>query len=79
MSGMGGPDSPSLVAGILNAAWMVRHYARGGRSAIRRAERAQAILLLGVTVRDAFNKSNDFEALLGAVVDGLRPKDEQPF
>ena len=76
---MGGPDSPSLVAGILNAAWMVRHYARGGRSALQRAQRAQAIQLLGVTVRDAFNKSNDFEALLGAVVDGLRPKDEKPF
>ena len=79
MAGMGGPDSPSQVAAILNAAWMVRHYARGGRGALHSAQRAQAIQFLGETVREAFNKSNDFEALLAAVVDGLRPKDDPPF
>lgn len=74
-----GPDSPQLVAAILNAAWMVRHYARGGRSSIQRNERIKAIQHLGLVVRDAFSKSDDFEALLAAVVDGLRPRDEPPF
>lgn len=76
---MGGPDSPAQVAAILNAAWLVRHYARGGRSAIHRADRQAAIRELGLAVRQAFNQSEDFEALLAAVVDGLRPKDDQPF
>lgn len=79
MSGMGGPDSPEHVAAILNAAWLVRHYARGGRTQIQQLERAQAIQFLGLAVREAFNNSDDFEALLGAVVDGLRPRDERPF
>jgi hypothetical protein len=73
------PDTGSLVAQILNDAWMVRHYARGGRLAIHRARRQQAIQKLGLTVRAAFNRSEDFAALLTAVVDGLRPRDEQPF
>lgn len=77
---MGPLDSPELVAAILNAAWMVRHYARGGRSAIQRAKRLEAIRHLGLVVRDAFNRSEDFETLLAAIVDGLRPKDDgQPF
>lgn len=67
------------VAAILNAAWMVRHYARGGRTAIQRSERSQAIRHLGVVLRDALNDSDDFEPLLAAVVDGLRPRDEPPF
>ena len=69
------PDTTGLVAGILNSAWMVRHYAR------RRVDlrRTQAIQHLGLVVRDAFNSSDDFEALLSAVVDGLRPKDDPPF
>ena len=74
-----GPDSAGLAASILNAAWMVRHYARGGRSSIQREQRDLAIQQLGIAVRDAFAKSDDFETLLAAVCDGLRPKDEQPF
>lgn len=73
------PDTASLVAGILNASWMVRHYARGGRSTIQAKERTEAILDLGLAVREAFTQSNDFEALLAAVVDGLRPKNDPPF
>lgn len=67
------------VAHILNAAWMVRHYARGGRSCLQRPERTEAIRVLGVIVRDAFVRCNDYEALLAAVVDGLRPRDDPPF
>jgi hypothetical protein len=67
------PQSAQHVAAILNAAWMVRHYARGGRSSFQRPERAQAIQRLGLTVREAFNRSEDFEPLLVAIVDGLRP------
>lgn len=67
------------VAAILNAAWMVRHYARGGRSSTQREQRDTAIRHLGITVRDAFTQSEDFEALLAAVVDGLRPHNDPPF
>ena len=73
------PDTAAYVAEILNAAWMVRHYARGGRLSIQRLHRAQAILKLGLVVREAFSKTDDFEQLLTAVVDGLRPHNEQPF
>ena len=73
------PDTGQLVAHILNDAWMVRHYSRGGRLSIQRKLRAQAIQKLGLTVRRAFNCSDDFPALLAAVVDGLRPREEQPF
>lgn len=67
------------VAAILNSAWMVRHYARGGRTGVQRLRRQQAILQLGLTVREAFNCSDEFESLLAAVADGLRPRDDQPF
>jgi hypothetical protein len=73
-----GPDTAQLVSRILNAAWLVRHYSRGGRLSIHRTERQNAITVLGVTVRDAFTISTDYEALLGAVVDGLRPRDTDP-
>jgi hypothetical protein len=76
---MDGFGTPLLVAAILNAGWMVRHYQRGGRSSIHRLERQQAIQRLGLTIRDAFSKSDDFEPLLVAVVDALRPKDDPPF
>ena len=67
------------VAAILNAGYMVRHNVRGARLSISRQERSRAILEMGLVVRDAFNRSDDFEALLAAVVDGLRPRDDPPF
>ena len=70
------------VAAILNAAWMVRHYARGGHHSPAspvRAQRAKAIHELGLTLRDALNASQDFEPLLIAVVDGLSQNDDPPF
>lgn len=70
--------SEQLVAAIMNAAWMVRHHQRGGRSSIGRTQRAQAVQLLGLVVRDAFATSDDFEPLLAAIVDGLRPRAEPP-
>ena len=73
------PDTAGLVAAILNACYMVRHYARGGRSSIGRLHRQQAILALGLLVRDAFNRCSDFEALLGAIANGLNQRDEPPF
>jgi hypothetical protein len=72
-------DVAHHVAAILNAGWMVRHYVRGARSQTQKLQRKQAIQFLGVTVREAFNASDDYEALLVAVVDGLRPKDDPPF
>ena len=76
------PDTSHLVASILNSAWMVRHYARGGRmspTSSAALQRRQAIQKLGLTVREAFTMSEDFEPLLAAICDGLRPRDEQPF
>lgn len=67
-----------LLSSIRNATWMVRHYAPA-RNSLQRLQRAQAIQMLGLAVRDAFNKSNDFEALLDALVDGLHPKDGPQF
>lgn len=58
---------------------MVRHYARGGRTEFQRDQRAAAIRALGLTCRRAFNTTEDFEPLLAAICDGLRPRDEQPF
>lgn len=68
-------------AEILNAAWMVRHYARGGRlPSLGCGKRRQAaIRQLGLVVRRAFNESEDFEALLTAVYHGLRPNEDPPF
>ena len=77
------PDTGQLVAQILNAAWMVRHYARGSGMTDQTSRMARnrhaAIHDLGIAVRGAFNKSEDFEPLLAALVDGLRPRDERPF
>ena len=76
------PDTSHLVASILNSAWMVRHYGRGGRMAPTSnmaLQRKQAIQHLGATVRHAFSTSEDFEPLLAAICDGLRPREEQPF
>lgn len=64
---------------VRNAAYMVRYYGRGARSRIQRSQRTAAVHALGLTVRQAFNESNDFEPLLAAIVDGLRPREEPPF
>ena len=72
------PDTARHVAAILNSAWMVRYHALQ-RTPAMRLRRAQAITKLGLTVRHAFAVSDDFEALLGAIVDGLKPRDERPF
>jgi len=76
---MGPAHAETRVAQILNAAWLVRHYARGGRSQIQKAPRDKAIKQLGLVVREAFSATEDFEPLLAAIVDGLRPQDQQRF
>jgi hypothetical protein len=72
----------ALQAAILNAAYMVRYYSRGGRvsdSSPIHAKRAEAIEKMGRVVRDAFNESTEFETLLAAVVVGLSKDDLPPF
>lgn len=71
-------DTDALVAAILNDWWMVRHYARGGRTAIGCEHRAQAILKLGLTIRHSFSISDDFEALIAAILAGGNPKEYDP-
>jgi len=76
------PDTGELVARIYNAAWMVRHYARGGRQSRESAQaalRRQAIRDLGLVCRECFNSTDDFEPLLVAIFDGLQQKDSAPF
>lgn len=73
------PDTGDLVAAILNAAWMVRNYERGTRTSILQKQRQRAIREMGLTVRDSFNRSEDFEPLLTAVLDGLSPREEHRF
>ena len=72
------PELWQLEADLHNDAWMVVYYAPQ-RTAAMRLRRAQAILKLGLTVRHAFAVSDNFEPLLVALVDGLRPRDERPF
>lgn len=57
---------------IRNAGRMVREYPRPAQRALR----MRAIILMGLTVRAAFNACDpgDFEKLLTAIVDGLVPQ-----
>lgn len=68
-------STAARVASILNACYPVRYY----RRPVQRELRAAAIAALGLIVRDAFNQSEDFEALLAAIVTGLAPDDRPPF
>lgn len=75
-----GPEGTSRdVSAILNACYLVRYYERGGRSSIGRLQRQQAIQALGLQLREILNRSDDFEPILAALADGLRPRDIQPF
>ena len=67
-----------LVTAILNDARLLREYAPG-RTPAQRLRRSQAILKLGLTVKEAFNNCDDYESLLVAVADGLRPRNDPPF
>jgi hypothetical protein len=71
------------VAAIYSAGWWLRHYRRGRRMQRTSAQarlREQAIQRLGLTVREAFNASDDFEPLLVAVFNSLNPAgDDPPF
>lgn len=68
-----------LVALILNDAWFVRHYALQ-RTPTQKIRRDQAVHKLGQTIRDAFTSSDDFEPLLEAILEGLRPTHiQRPF
>lgn len=62
-----------LEAEIRNSAWFVRHYWRN------RVRREQAIIRLGLAVGHAFTSSQDYEKLLRALLDSLRPKDDEPL
>lgn len=68
------------VSAIYNACWWVRNYERGARVTALSLYRKQAILKLGLTCREIFNHTDDFEPVLAALVDGLRPRDPpSPF
>ena len=73
------PDTGLLVAEILNAAYMVRHHRRGSRLFVEAEHRREAIAQLGLILKKALNQSDDYEPILAAVVDGLRPNDTPSF
>lgn len=60
---------------IYRAGWRVRHYVRGARTGIQRAERAAALRELGLACRAALNATDDFEPVLRAIVDALTPQE----
>lgn len=66
-------DVNSLRAEIKNSAWLVRYYKRN------RLRRAQAILRLGLAIREAFNSSDEFEVLILEILDGVSPEDRPRF
>jgi hypothetical protein len=57
---------------------MVRNYSLE-RNESQRLRRAQAILKLGLTIREAFASTDDFEPLMAAFLDALRPRESKPF
>lgn len=75
---MRGGGTEGYIHVIYNDWWMVRHYALQ-RTPTERLRRRQAIRKLGLTVRAAFNSSDDFEPLLIALVEGANPKEYRPF
>ncbi len=60
-------DTAVHVAAIYTASWHVRYFARPHQ----RGKKAQAIVHLGLTVRAAFDGSEDFEPLLYALCSSL--------
>lgn len=74
-----GPDAATVayVTSIYNAGWWVRLYAPA-RTPAQRDGREQAILRLGLAVREAFANSDNFEVLLLALFDSLNRKDDRP-
>lgn len=74
------PELRDLLDQIRNEGWMVRHYySRGARTSIGRLHRQQALIKFGLTCRYALNHSNEFEAILSAIVEALSPKNHEPF
>lgn len=70
----------ALLALIRNDAWMVRNYSRG----VNRLQREQAILKFGNTVRHVFAQLEhatpaEYEAILAAIIEGLRPLERAIF
>ena len=72
------PELGELLSQLNNDCYMVRHY-HGQRTAARRLRRHQAIQKLVATLMFTFEHTDDYEAVIGAVLDGLRPRDRPPF
>lgn len=58
---------------IYNDCYMVRRYSRN------KLRRHQAIMKLGATLVFAFSHTQEYEALIAALLDALRPEDRPPF
>lgn len=63
------------VAAIANACWWIRHHSRPAAT----AQRAQAIVALGIAARAALDASRDDEAILYAIAIGLFDRSDRRF
>ena len=66
-----------LVQLLRNDCYMVRQYG-GQRNETQRLRRRQAIRKLVATLQYAFKETEDYEAIIAAFLDGLRPLDRPP-
>lgn len=66
-------DVGDLVSTIYNDCYMVRHYERN------KLRRHQAIQKLGATLQFAFSQTDEYEPLIQALLEGLRPIDRPKF
>lgn len=71
-------DVDELIQLLRNDCYMVRSY-EGQRTESQRLRRRQAIRKLVATLQYAFNETDDYETIIGEVLDGLRPLDRPPF
>lgn len=71
-------DVGELIQMLRNDCFLVRSYS-GQRTEIQRLRRQQAIRKLVATLQYAFNESDDYEAIIGEFLDGLRPLDRPRF
>lgn len=76
--GRRGHDVAEILELIRNDCFMVRHYS-SSRTEAARLRRHQAILKLWADLHFAYKQSDDPEAVLAELLDGLRPRDIPPF
>lgn len=74
-----GPDTAELLGRIANACWWVRYHTRNARRKWQTdKQRLEAIAQLALILAHGLAVTTDYEAILAALVEGLRPRDVDP-